>query len=768
MYSFKKEDIFKAALFMSMLILLGIGVMLGLTAASTILVKRLGVDYLPYNYIVLSLINILGSTVYLVYADKIKRVQLLNILLLFSGGVLLVARLLITNASHGSFGVLSWDLVFFFLLIYVVQGFSTAALNTQIWSTINDSYRPAIGKKVYPIFSLCWLIGGMLGGLLVHVLVPLVGVGNLIFAWAFCLFATIPLAMLLDRKFGGGMRWRPVEAAGASKGFIAYINANSEVWHYIRKSPVALYIVCICFCSYIVSSAQDFQYTQVMNATFHTEASLSKFYGTYSIVWYSTAIFLQLFVAEKLLVNIGVFRGFAALPLATLIAFVLLMIQFSFWEGVWLRYSWNVVGTMLFANAYQLSFNVFPAHIRGRLRGFCGGIASPLGALVGGMLLLVFQQSSFLSSSSASYLFPSILGSIVCVYWLYLVWRGRKAYIDNLIDNLHIEEQPKLLDALESMEERREPLVTVALTDMLLKPSKTIDTEVKSKVMDVLSRLGNVTSLRPLSLFLKDPNPVLRGQAIASMVAFKALKRNFFALHYLLNEMEYLLNHDPSSIVRLEAGKFLLHFYPTHELPRLVAKLLDHAEGPMRMMTMQTILALNVEMIDMMVVPKLKDPDPAVRCEATIVLWKYPDYRKQIQEVLNRLLNAPSPLEQRYGLIALLRLEGAKEQLTSVEPLMSSTEFINRSLACVIMLSTMIPESDEWNQVLTNLFGILAEPHFEGDERQVFVAMLPYVNDSVVDAILWGTQQLTPEKRQMAMRGLENLATLMYEKIMDE
>lgn len=762
MWGLSRHEIGKVGLPLAMQAVMAIGFMVGLTALNALLVKRLGIQYLPYSYIVLSLFNIIGTFGYLLVEARMGRIRLLMILAGLSGGILLLARSFIQNEPVSE-QVFEWNLLYFFLLAYLVQGFCASALNAQMWSMINELFRPAQGRKLYPYFSIAWLLGGVVGGLLIHLLVPLIGVAGLITVWAASFFCIIPLSWLLQWISGREMRWKP-EAGHIAKEFSGRFSDLKETYQFIKKSSIAHYVMAITLFCFVVSSVQDFQYTQVMNLTFETEASLTTFYGTYNIFWNVSAIFLQMFVAEKLLLQTGIFRGFMIVPLTALTAFCLLIAQFDFWEGVWLRYSWNVVMTMIYFNAYQLIFNVFPLDIRGRMRGVYGGFVNAIGAIMGGLLLILFSQKASFLPAKWQYILPSVLGLACCLGWLYTVWKGRRVYIQTLIGNLHQKNHDRMLEALESMEERREPAIIKALTDMLLEGGE-YNLEIKEKVMEVLSRLSHKDAVRTLSLFLHNPDAHLRVNAISALASFDNLVKYPFAFEYVKDQITGLFSKDASGRVRVQAGKFILKFFPKEDLPRFIFELLNHPDRDIRMMTMQTIDQLNIPLIDIMVISRLKDRDQQVKMEAVRVLWKYADYKKHTEKVIDQFINSTDIHEQQNGLTLLIRLGPPHAYLEKAEKFLESPDFLVRSLACLICLSLLPPNSEKGVEALDRLVKTLSDPGFDAVNRKQFVSLLPILKDEILDALLEAVQQLPAEQRQVAAQGLENIAGLLYEDL---
>ncbi len=761
---FSKHDIKKIGLVYLILMLPAIGFVLGLSSINAMLIKRLGVQYMPYSYITLASCNIFGTFFFLQYADKISRLKLLGILAGCAGPILLFARFLAPTMAVDITGF-TWGLLAFFGLTYLVHGFFTSALNVQALSLLNDIFRPSQRNRLFAFFSSAWVIGGMTGGFLIRLLVPLVGVVNIIPLWGCLYLCIIPLAWVFHRNYAGELRWSPPARDAKNKGH--QLDQLKDAFRYIKSSKILWYIVAMPLLYNIVNAMQDYQFSQVMNASYDTEAALTQFFGSYTILWNVTAIILQLTIASKALLWIGIFRGFFVLPAVTLLAFVFLLVNFGFWEGLWLRYGWNILSVTIYFNAIQHSYSVIPQNFRGRIRGFNSGIVNSIGTVCGALILIIFHLV-FMAGTFWQHIIPTLGGIACCAIWLYVVMRGRGVYIQTLISNLYQKDYNTRAEALESMEERREPVIHEALNSILLNPEESGNIKIKSKAMKVLSRLSNSDSLRTLSLFLKDPEPQLRLNAIKAISLFKKISNYPFALHYLMSEIQEIFQHDPSHHVRIEAGRFLLNFLPKDEQPKFIEEILNHADRSIRIMAIQNIDLLNIELIDMMVIGKLNDPDVAVRSEAIMALWKFTNYRLITSAAIRRLLQSQDTEEVKYGLITLIRLGTPAEYLMEVQPLVAIKNHLIKSLACIFCLSSLSPGTEEWQAMQNALIETLADPSYPEADRKQFVGYIPKFKDEAIDAILEGLQELSMEKRAIATAGIENFAELLYKKIINE
>ena len=212
----RKEEISKVVITWSMVALLAIGYSIGWSAVHSMLVKRMGIQYLPYTYIGISLLGMVGSSVYLMFADKVRRDRLLIIFAFVTGVLLLLARTMVSASQEQTTGF-TLQLFLFFMVVFFAQGVGNSTLGTQVWTIISDLFTPSQGRRLYPIVGTAGTIGGIAGGASIHFLADSMGTANLTLVWAFSVLALVPLTVMVRKRFGGELGGRSKGASGKSE-----------------------------------------------------------------------------------------------------------------------------------------------------------------------------------------------------------------------------------------------------------------------------------------------------------------------------------------------------------------------------------------------------------------------------------------------------------------------------------------------------------------------------------------------------------------------
>ena len=312
----RRDEWSKVTLTWLMSALLAMGYTIGWSAIHSMLVKRLGVGFLPYSYIGIAVLGMLGSSIYLVFADRVRRDRLL---IAFAAVTAMGARrrraCWSTGRSVGEAGFTP-SLILFFTIVLLAQGVGNSTLGTQVWTVIGDVLRPGRARQLYPIIGTSGTVGGIIGGLSIGWLVKGFSTADLVVVWAISIACLIPLMLLIQARHGaelkgGGRRARAPPTGGKLANY-------REGWRQVTGSRLVQVISLIALMFWITGSLQDFQYTRIMNQTFVSEEALASYYGYYSIAFNVTGMVIQFGVAGYVLSRIGgVGRGLIVLPLTT-------------------------------------------------------------------------------------------------------------------------------------------------------------------------------------------------------------------------------------------------------------------------------------------------------------------------------------------------------------------------------------------------------------------------------------------------------------------
>lgn len=722
-----RDEIGKVWVTWAMVGLTAIGYAIGWSAVHSMLVKRMGVEYLPYTYIGISLLGILGSSVYLSLADTMRRDRLLILFCAATGTVLAASRFLVSARPEGETGITT-SLLLFFAAVFFAQGVGNAVLGTQIWTIINDLFRPSQGRRIYPILGTAGTVGGIAGGASIHTLANVLGTANLVLIWAACIFALIPLAMTLRARFGAELRGQRPGAAKAEAGE----HRLKEGWRFFHSSPMAMTLGFVAVMFWVVGSVADFQYTRIMAATFKSEDQLAGYYGIYTIVINVSGLLVQAFFSGYLVRRMGVARGLVALPATIVGGLVLVAGWFTFWPGLVMRYAWDMVGMTIQGNSFQLAMNAIPADLRARIRGFIDGVLNPLGGVLGGVVIIVLHKV-FDSSTASGWRDPvTIAGLALSLFWIIVVWRGSQHYMKLIAANLGSRDRRTAMDAIDCLEE---PGNARAL-DLLRGVATAAEPEKRMAAARVWGGIGGPEAAAALALACDDLDDRVRLEALRGLK--KAAGRNVLP-PAVLPAVEQRLASDSNRAVRAEALRALMHNADRERLQQLKARWLRDAAPEVRAYVVEALGRADRDLKPLLV-EQLDDGAVVVRASAIAALWSHDDLRPRLASLLGDLAGEAEPMAHASVLLAYHRT-GATIEPGALARLLESTDPVARVLAGALVLRDS-SDAAERSEALARVFAVLAEVELAERLRQELLPNVPDFHEDAADAIMLGVVDL--------------------------
>jgi len=723
--------------------LLAMGYTIGWAAIHSMLVKRLGVDFLPYLYIGISLLGMLGSSVYLMFADAVRRDHLLIAFAAVTAAALAASRLLVESRHVGEANFTP-RLVLFFAIVLLAQGVGYSTLGTQVWTIIGDLTRPAQARRLYPIIGTGMTVGGVLGGLSIGALIKAFGTADLLVVWAASIACLIPLTLLVQAHHGAELKVRG-RKQGANPPQSRLANYR-EGWHHVVGSPLMRVIAVIAVMFWLTGSLQDFQYTRILNRTFNSEADLARYYGYYGIAFNISAMAIQFGLARHVLSRVGVGRGLAVLPLTALAGFATLLVWFSFLPGLALRYAWDIVGMTVQGNTFHLALNGVPSAIRGRARGFIDGLINPLGGVIGGAVILALNAlpAAFHARSVDVVTWAGLAAALL---WGAVSLRVKAAYTDAVLDNLGSRDRRTFLDAIQCLEERGNPRAAAKLMDVV----QSADHDTRVTAMQTLARLSHLPGLRHIARALRSADEATRLDAARAVRSFRDIGRHPFLANYFQERMQALFAGDPSRQVRAEAARYLIEHRRPEDVPRFVAELLAGSEPAVKVKVVETLMMLGLDYADFALERLFADPDPTVQAALATALWSVEGRREDAIAILRALLDGRRAEERLAGWRSVA-VSGAGA-LFAAEAALDDPAPQVRVMAALAVLAGDAPAT-RTEAAVAMILDQAADPIGRESFRAEILPLLSGLGEEALDALLLGAMAMTPARRQAAAESL--------------
>lgn len=463
---------------------------IGLSIATSLLLKKVGIESLPSMYITNSLIIMCGSLLYLPFITKFKQTIILRRTFIVFSIVVLVARL----------GI-SFNLTWFYFVLYLSALLFTWVYYTQFWTLATHMCNIREGKRVFSLVVSAGLLGGGAGGLLTKTTVNLLHTDNMLFLWSASFLVIAVLMRYLDRLL--------VSKTGEEE-----VVEEKESWVKVfgrgvaefRRSHLLKSIGLGFFLYAIVVHLLDFQFNLQIDATFIAEDRLTSFLGAYYGYFYAGTLLLVIVAVSRLIKAIGVGNVMLTLPIVVGSGFLFLNFNFNFLPVVVTKFLRDIIGNSLIESAYPLLFLPIAEKLRREALTFNESFIIPLGMFSAGIFIMLFKPVIGIKGLV-------LTGTLLSAGWIYYSLRMKKeymsAFIHNIEDKTYFEGGDYLMDLDQLGRERSIELLKSTINDENEKASLF--------AMDMLARMGERQGLDVLLGFLKDKNKDARRRASAML-----------------------------------------------------------------------------------------------------------------------------------------------------------------------------------------------------------------------------------------------------------
>ena len=435
----RSDEIGKLSLCGLMLAVRAAGKAIGWSAVQVFLYKRLGLDSLPYSFVIFALFGMVGSFGYLFFADVIKRERLLHIYCTATGLALLLPMLFAPGMAEATAS--NPRLIAFCVLVLLANGLGDETIGIQIWTIINDTFTPSQGIRVYPLIATATLLGGLLGGRLLNYLMPVCAMPVLIGCWGLANLMVLPLLSCFENRYGknaDALLTPPATAVASWNRLVTNLKSGAM---FAFRSRLVMAVGGICILFWTVASLKEYQYGTIVTQTFPSEIELGRYYAYYTTVLNTAVIVLQLLLTGRILKNIGVGQGLHVLPVTIFTGLVIMFACDTFWAAFVMRFTWDLMAMTLQGSAYQLSFNAIPMPYRGRIRGLLEGVVNPLGGILGGGILLFTKAPTIIA----------MLALLFSLAWVLVAYFARKHYHRAILENMASKDRRTSFDAQEML-----------------------------------------------------------------------------------------------------------------------------------------------------------------------------------------------------------------------------------------------------------------------------------------------------------------------------
>ncbi len=399
----------KFILLFAIYLFIGISIDLGRNFAEAMVVAQVGVAKLPLMFVYSSIVTILVSLPYAIFADSIKNSRLL---MNMSAVMVIVLVFLYIGIAMTENDGATHETPWLIYLLYISSTAFATISTSHIGTYLQDHYNPLECKRLLPLILTSTRFGGIIAGVLTSVIAIYFNEVLLILVWAIFLVVGIWLTYYTEKKHPSVS---DIDRISRSS-YRGYIDNLVEGYKYVMNSKFLLVTALSVFALYFLRNIFDYIINAMFSQIYTTRQELIAFYGSFTIFIHTSGALLQMLVTPRLIAWLRIGPAGTVFSWTSLIS--MLALGFSAVTGIGLWFSaafarFNRFGLLFAFNnpIYALFFNAVPPEIRGRARGFITGLVLPLGTCASGILMLLLIELP------QAYSIFIILGIITAVYF---------------------------------------------------------------------------------------------------------------------------------------------------------------------------------------------------------------------------------------------------------------------------------------------------------------------------------------------------------------
>ena len=393
------------------------GISIGTAAADALFLSKIGAQQLPTIYLLTPLIFLAYIPVYSYLINRLGITQVfqITIAVLALGGIGLYSII--------GFGPAQFE----FVALYIAKLYSFLwyiALYSLFWNFVDGYFDILDAKRIFAALSAGCALGAALGGGLVTLLSNSCPAHELFLAWSVIACCSFPVLNKCVRK------WRILETEeiNSDSSALGVAGEMKSLVNTFRTSSFAVLLGSLLFCTMIVTLVCEYQFSNILSQG-RSEAELTALFGSLFLIVNSFNLFVNLFIFNRLALNLGVRNVALIQPVVYTLSFILFIVDGSIIAGIFGFFAFHGILTSIDFNNTNLLINALPKEKRRQLRTFIEGICEPMAnAVAGGFLFFLVAT---ISPNRISAL--GLIAALGC-FTIALTLRG--AYVRSMVANL--------------------------------------------------------------------------------------------------------------------------------------------------------------------------------------------------------------------------------------------------------------------------------------------------------------------------------------------
>lgn len=412
----------KVTSFMVLAAVFQAGLTIGTTAGDTLFLSNIGVESLPYIYIVMPVIMALYASVFSYFISRLGIRRLMYISVIAVAGVSLT--LFFVLAARDSLTSFQISTLYYFIKIFTTVIY--IAFYSLYWNFADLYFDMSESKRLFAYLAAGTALGVIVGGLTVTLSAEVLGVPYLFLLWLVLGLSSLPVIYFINHRFKE----------------LTIVGFNDEVdesawqvlknhWGSIVKIRYVSLLAGMVFLVSLLAGIAEYQYYDVFSKA-SDEAQLAVLLGTLYAGVNVFNLIICAFVFNRLVIRVGVTSVAMIQPVVYILVFAFLLLDYGFEAAILAFFAYQGMAWSVDNNNYNLLYNALPNANRAQLRTILEGLLEPIATALAGVYLL-FYASRVPAEGISLVGFIGALGLFTIVMFM------KRNYLVSLVQNLKTE-----------------------------------------------------------------------------------------------------------------------------------------------------------------------------------------------------------------------------------------------------------------------------------------------------------------------------------------
>jgi ATP/ADP translocase/HEAT repeat protein len=491
---------------------------------NALFLEKLSAEELPYVFI---LVAIIAGSIGLFYARWSTRASLKR--LTNTASIIIIATLAI-------FWWLFQNDVARQLMpyaFYIWVSLFGVIVPSQVWLQCNHIFDSRQAKRLFSIVGSGAIVGGITGGYLTKLYIDNLD-GRVIDLLWICAAIQIGTQALQNLAGWGGLQIRRSSIARVEDA-----DHPASVFKLIAQSRYLQLIMGVLALMSIVTTITDYQFSAIVQADPELAPNgvpdgdkMASFFGFWFANFSMISLVLQLVLTGFLMRHFGVASALAILPVGFFFSSIFVFISPVLWAALVLKGVEGCFRYSTFKSALETLYVPVDPQVKDQTKPFIDTVADRLPVGLAGLLLLTLAGGPLKGPAGASALIVALV-----LYWLFIVWRLRRAYVNEfrlglekrtlivpssdllgseaasrtmIFETIRSKDERVVLHALSQTEDAKDPSLVTYFTSLLHHPSP----QVVSASLRNLRKHHGPQVLQAAENLAKNASPEIRREAL--------------------------------------------------------------------------------------------------------------------------------------------------------------------------------------------------------------------------------------------------------------